>query len=155
MEGNRHLFPYFLHACVYFVCIILSAFGLIGYLRYGENVQQLVVLSIPQHSILSVFIDITLIVSVLFTYPLQCYPVIEIFESYIFAPGTCVFCVCVCVCVCVCMCVYVCVCVNVQDVMSNLCERTVFILGFIALVVLLFAHYNRNSLYMMSVIKAA
>lgn len=87
MEGNRHMFPYFLHACVYLVCIILSAFGLIGYLRYGENVQQLIVLSIPQHSILSIFIDVTLIISVLFTYPLQCYPVIDIFESYLFAPG--------------------------------------------------------------------
>ena len=56
-------------------------------LRYGPDVQQLVVLNIQTGGALSYFIDVTLIVSVLFTYPLQCYPVIEIMESYLFNSG--------------------------------------------------------------------
>ncbi|ELT96757.1 hypothetical protein CAPTEDRAFT_221004 [Capitella teleta] len=89
MEGNRHLFPAFLHANVYIVFVILASFGSLGYLRYGENVNQIVVMNIAQHSILSLFVDVTLIISVLFTYPLQGFPVIEIVESYLFGPGRC------------------------------------------------------------------
>lgn len=84
MVGCRHLFPRYLHANIYLIFFILCTFGILGYLRYGDAVQQIIVLEIEQHTILSIIVDITLIVSVLFTYPLQCYPVIEIVETYIF-----------------------------------------------------------------------
>lgn len=87
MEGNRHLFPAFLHANVYIVFAILCTFGSLGYLRYGEGVSQIIVENIKQHSVKSTFVDVTLIISVLFTYPLQCFPVIEIMETYIFGSG--------------------------------------------------------------------
>lgn len=87
MEGNRHLFPAFLHLAIYIVFFILTAFGVLGYLRYGDNVQQIILLSIPQHSPLAIAVDITLIISVLFTYPLQMFPFIQIVECYIFGPG--------------------------------------------------------------------
>jgi len=89
MEGNQHVFRWFLHANVFIVFLILTAFGSVGYLRYGEDVNQLIVRSIPQHTTLSFVVDATLIISVLFTYPLQCFPVIEIVENYLFAPGAC------------------------------------------------------------------
>ena len=46
--------------------------------------NQLVVLSISSNGFMMFFIDVTLIISVLFTYPLQCFPCIEITESYLF-----------------------------------------------------------------------
>ncbi len=55
--------------------------------RYGEDVKQLITLSIKQHTPLSIAVDITLIISVLFTYPLQCYPVITLLEKYLLALG--------------------------------------------------------------------
>jgi len=87
MVGCRHLFPAYIHATVYIIFVILSAFGTLGYLSYGDAVKQMIVLEIPQHTMTSVAIDITLIISVVFTYPLQCYPVIEIMESAILLPS--------------------------------------------------------------------
>lgn len=89
MVGCRHLFPAYIHATVYIIFVILSAFGTLGYLSYGDAVKQMIVLEIPQHTMTSVAIDITLIISVVFTYPLQCYPVIEIMESAILLPSQC------------------------------------------------------------------
>ncbi len=51
--------------------------------------KQLITLSIKQHTPLSIMVDVTLIVSVLFTYPLQCFPVLTITEKYLIAPGAC------------------------------------------------------------------
>jgi len=87
MEGNRHWFITFLHIAVYIVFCVLTTFGLMGYLRYGDGVQQIIILNMKQHSPLAILVDVTLIISVLFTYPLQCFPVIEIIESYLFEPG--------------------------------------------------------------------
>ena len=87
MDGNRDIFPLFLHIAIYVVFMILTSFGLLGYLRYGDHVQQIVIRSIPQHSVLAIMVDVTLVVSVLCTYPLQCFPVIQIMEGYIFGPG--------------------------------------------------------------------
>lgn len=84
MVGNRWIFPWFLRGAVYTVFVILCSFGTVGYLRYGDDVEQIIVLNLKQHTPLSMFIDITLILSVLFTYPLQCFPSIEITETYFF-----------------------------------------------------------------------
>jgi len=63
-------------------------FGAFGYLRYGTDVPQMLVLAITQHTPLSLLVDATLLISVLFTLPLQCFPVIEILEGYVFTQGT-------------------------------------------------------------------
>lgn len=84
MVGCRHLFPKYLHANIYLIFFVLCSFGILGYLSFGDKVNQIIVLEIEQHTVLSILVDITLIISVLFTYPLQCYPVIEIVESYVF-----------------------------------------------------------------------
>ena len=87
MEGNRHMFPFFLHGAVYLVFIILCSFGTVGYLRYGEGVQQLIILSISQHTLLAILIDVTLIISVACTFPLQFFPCVQIVEGYLFSEG--------------------------------------------------------------------
>ena len=87
MVGCRHLLRYYIHVNVYIIFVILSAFGTLGYLRYGPGVDQLIVKEITQHTLLSLLVDATLVISVIFTYPLQCYPVIEITESYLLTKG--------------------------------------------------------------------
>ena len=49
--------------------------------------KQLITQNIKQHTPLSVAVDVTLIISVLFTYPLQCFPVLTITEKYLFGLG--------------------------------------------------------------------
>jgi Transmembrane amino acid transporter protein len=78
---------YYIHVNVYVIFVILCAFGTLGYLRYGPGVHQLLVQEIRQHTVTSLLVDATLIVSVVFTYPLQCYPVIETMESYLLTSG--------------------------------------------------------------------
>lgn len=87
MVGCRRLLHHYIHANVYLIFFVLCAFGAFGYLRYGNDVPQMVVLAITQHTPLSLLVDATLIISVLFTFPLQCFPVIEILEGYILTPG--------------------------------------------------------------------
>ena len=67
--------------------ISLSVLNSMIYFRYGTDVEQLIVLNLAQHTPLSIFIDVTLILSVMFTYPLQTFPVLEIAEAYIFTSG--------------------------------------------------------------------
>jgi len=87
MVGCRQLLHSYIHANVYLIFLVLCTFGAFGYLRYGTDVPQLLVLAITQHTPLSFLVDTTLIISVLFTFPLQCFPVIEILEGYILTPG--------------------------------------------------------------------
>ena len=87
MVGCRRLLHHYIRANVYLIFFVLCTFGAFGYLRYGTDVPQLLVLAITQHTPLSLLVDATLLVSVVFTFPLQCFPVIEILEGYILTPG--------------------------------------------------------------------
>jgi len=87
MVGCRQLLHQYIHANVYLIFFVLCTFGAFGYLRYGTDVPQLLVLAITQHTPLSLLVDTTLLISVLFTLPLQCFPVIEILEGYILTRG--------------------------------------------------------------------
>ena len=83
MENNRPRFKLYLHMAVCQVSMILGSFGLLGYLIYGSNVPQIVTDTLPP-TVFSQAIRVTLIIAVLFTYPLQLFPVIEIFEDLFF-----------------------------------------------------------------------
>ena len=37
MEGNRELFPCFLHGAILCLTAVLGSFGLLGYLKYGKR----------------------------------------------------------------------------------------------------------------------
>src|ERR1700761_98399 len=78
MVGCRHLFPRYLHGVVYLIFVILCTFGVLGYLKYGAELNddcgkgQIIILVIAQHhTSRAVYIGVaaTLIISVLFTYP--------------------------------------------------------------------------------------
>ncbi|XP_013084175.2 uncharacterized protein LOC106069130 isoform X3 [Biomphalaria glabrata] len=83
MEGNHHNFAPFLHSAILILSSILSTFGIIGYLRYGEATEQILNKNIPTTSPTGMLINIFLCVGVLLTFPLQIYPVIEISETYL------------------------------------------------------------------------
>ncbi|CAD5113387.1 DgyrCDS2560 [Dimorphilus gyrociliatus] len=86
MDGNRYLFPTFLRVAIAFVWVILVSFGILGYLRYGNTVNQLIILSLENISVVtSILINVTLMTSVIFTFPLQAFPVWQIAECYIFS----------------------------------------------------------------------
>jgi hypothetical protein len=83
MGDNRPRFPLYLHLTLAQVSVILGSFGVLGYLIYGDNVPQIMTDTLPS-SIFAQLVRVTLMIAVLFTYPLQLYPVIQITESVIF-----------------------------------------------------------------------
>ena len=84
MAGNRPRFPLYLQLAIAQVSVILGSFGILGYLIYGSNVPQIVTDTLPSGP-LAQGIRVTLCIAVLFTYPLQLFPVIEIFEGLLFS----------------------------------------------------------------------
>jgi len=60
------------------MCIILSGFGITGYLRFGDHTCQIVTQNLRGD--MAIVLQIMLFVGVLFTYPLQLYPNIQIVE---------------------------------------------------------------------------
>lgn len=89
MEGNRHNFNNFLHGAVGVLTIILGAFGTMGYMMFGDGVQQMINLNIPSTEWVAFAVNIGVSVGVLLTFPLQIYPVIELIEIVLFSEGEC------------------------------------------------------------------
>ena len=83
MKENRKNYPRYLHGAILLVSIILGTFGIFGYIHFGDGVEQLISDNFP-YGTLSIIVQITVCVAVLFTYPLQMYPVVEIAENYFF-----------------------------------------------------------------------
>ncbi|XP_033743181.1 uncharacterized protein LOC117329364 [Pecten maximus] len=88
MEGNRHNFNSFLHGAVGVLTLILGTFGIMGYIIFGDDVQQMLNLNIPSTEWVSFAVNIGVCVGVLLTFPLQIYPVIELIEIIIFSEGS-------------------------------------------------------------------
>jgi amino acid permease len=63
--------------------MILGGFGIIGYLVYGDSTKQIATQMLPQGHLVFI-VQILLCLAILFTYPLQLYPITEVIESYIF-----------------------------------------------------------------------
>ncbi|WAQ95755.1 AVT3-like protein [Mya arenaria] len=87
MVGNRHLFTWFLHGAVGVLTIILGVFGILGYLTFGQDVQQMLNKNLPPGEFLGIFVNVGICVGIMLTYPLQIFPVIEIIERYLFLEG--------------------------------------------------------------------
>ncbi|KAL5019384.1 hypothetical protein ScPMuIL_005106 [Solemya velum] len=87
MEGNRHNFAAFLHGAVGVLSVVLGGFGILGYLRFGTDVKQMLNTNIPSGSALSLAVNICVCIGVLLTFPLQIYPAVEIAETYLFSEG--------------------------------------------------------------------
>ncbi|CAC5356459.1 SLC36A [Mytilus coruscus] len=88
MEGNRHNFASFLHGAICVLSVILGSFGILGYLRFGSEVEQMLNLNIPSASWVAFSINICVIVGVALTFPLQIYPVTEMIELVLFSHGS-------------------------------------------------------------------
>lgn len=87
MEGNRHNFTRFLFGAVIVLTMVLASFGVMGYLRFGEDVEQMINANIPSGSWLSIAVNICLCIGVLLTFPLMMYPVTDLAELYLFGKG--------------------------------------------------------------------
>ena len=87
MDGNRHNFPKFLHFAIAVVSFLLVVLGMTGYLRFGNNVNQMINLSIIHGGIYANLLNFCLLVAVICTYPLMAHPVLEMLENIIFSSG--------------------------------------------------------------------
>ncbi len=85
MAENRSRYPCYLHISLALLSTLYGSFGILGYLRFGSETNQIVTENL-EGSIIVVILRCLLFFGVLFTYPLQIYPVIEIAEGIIFRP---------------------------------------------------------------------
>ncbi|XP_072025915.1 uncharacterized protein [Amphiura filiformis] len=58
-----------------------------GYMKYGDETQQIIIWNLPSHSIIPYILDSVICLGVMLTLPLMNYPVIEILEDLLFAQG--------------------------------------------------------------------
>eukprot|EP00795_Rhopilema_esculentum_P009071 gene9071-16723_t len=87
MAENRGRYPCYLHISLVLLSSILGSFGTLGYLRYGDETNQIVTENL-EGSLIVIALRCLLFFGVLFTYPLQIYPVIQIVEGIIFGPNS-------------------------------------------------------------------
>ncbi|XP_031571847.1 amino acid transporter AVT3C-like [Actinia tenebrosa] len=87
MGDNRKRYPLYLHLAIGIISLILGGFGIAGYLVYGDTTEQISTQMLPQGQPLVIIVQILLCLAILFTYPLQLYPITEVIESYIFKDG--------------------------------------------------------------------
>ena len=83
MAENRHRFPLYLHLTIILVSLILGGFGILGYFVYGSAVAQIVTESMPSGILIQIVRGL-LCFAILFTYPLQLFPIVRIIESCLF-----------------------------------------------------------------------
>ncbi|XP_048576324.1 amino acid transporter AVT3B isoform X2 [Nematostella vectensis] len=83
MGSNRPRFPLYLHLTLAQLSVLLGSFGVLGFLIYGNDVPQIVTDKLTT-GLFAQLVRVTLIIAVLFTYPLQLFPVIQIAESLVF-----------------------------------------------------------------------
>ncbi|GBP51894.1 Proton-coupled amino acid transporter-like protein pathetic [Eumeta japonica] len=70
--------PGILNVTMIFVALLYGVVGMMGYLRFGEDVQGNVVLNLPEEDILALVAKVLVILAVFFTYCLQMYAPMEI-----------------------------------------------------------------------------
>jgi hypothetical protein len=83
MNENRGNYRKYLHGVIFLMSVIFGSSGIFGYIHFTDNVDQLVSDNLP-YGPLSVALQVTLCIAVLFTYPLQMYPIVEIAENFLF-----------------------------------------------------------------------
>ncbi len=91
MTGNRYLFAPFLYASLTIFTGVQASIGLMGYMKYGDATQQIIIWNLPTHNVIPYILDSVICLGVMLTLPLMNYPVIEILEDLLFAQGKCLF----------------------------------------------------------------
>jgi amino acid permease len=87
MASGRKNYPFLLHTAITFTTGFLGSFGIIGLLRFGKHgVEQIATENLPDGSNLTRGITSLLIFAILFTFPLQMFPVIQCVEKWLLIP---------------------------------------------------------------------
>lgn len=87
MASGRKNYPFMLHTAITFTTGFLGSFGIMGLLRFGKDgVEQIATENLPAHSTVSTGITSALIFAILFTFPLQMFPVIQCTEKWFLIP---------------------------------------------------------------------
>ena len=83
MGRDKGRFSSILTIVLVLVSVMLCAFGSVGYTAFGTDTHQIVSNNLPEASSLALGVKCVLVVAVLFTYPIQLVPVLEVLESMI------------------------------------------------------------------------
>ncbi|XP_038064960.1 proton-coupled amino acid transporter 1-like isoform X1 [Patiria miniata] len=89
MDGNHHLFAPLLYLTIVVFTFVLGSMGFIGYLHLGDCTAQVLIWNLAPGSLLQLLVSLVVCIGVVFTFPLQCFPVIEVFEELVFIKGKC------------------------------------------------------------------
>ncbi|KAG0675686.1 hypothetical protein C6P40_001406 [Pichia californica] len=81
---NPEDFPKVLLAVICVCCFLFIGIGCLCYITYGENVQTVVILNLPQDSIAVISIQFFYALAIMLSVPLQILPAIRLMESRIF-----------------------------------------------------------------------
>ena len=85
MESNKHNYFACLHGGIFLIATVLCLFGTLGYINFGDGTKQIILANISDKGFLKFAVDITLCIGVACTFPLQIFPVIQIFEGLLFS----------------------------------------------------------------------
>lgn len=77
-------FPQVLGAVILTISIIMIFVGTIGYITYGEKIQTVILLNLPQDSPLIMIIQLFYSLAILLSTPLQIFPAVRLIESKLF-----------------------------------------------------------------------
>ncbi|GMM28769.1 Avt4 protein [Martiniozyma asiatica (nom. inval.)] len=77
-------FPLVLTAVITTCCFLFIGVGTLGYLTYGDSVQTVVILNLPQNAIPVICIQFFYALAIMLSVPLQLLPAIRIIETRIF-----------------------------------------------------------------------
>jgi proton-coupled amino acid transporter len=80
MNKDALRYPLLLDIVLCLVTLMLGSFGILGYLTYGNDTKDVITLNLPEDAALTYVVKVCLIIAIVFTYPMQLFPVTEIFD---------------------------------------------------------------------------
>lgn len=84
---NKHMFRPLLTWAIISILLVLVAFGILGYVAFGETVLGPITLNLPEDDIFVKIVLALYTLAVLFSYPLIVFPAVEILSKIVFAEG--------------------------------------------------------------------
>eukprot|EP00163_Fabomonas_tropica_P001565 TRINITY_DN1115_c0_g1_i4.p1 TRINITY_DN1115_c0_g1~~TRINITY_DN1115_c0_g1_i4.p1 ORF type:complete len:464 (-),score=81.50 TRINITY_DN1115_c0_g1_i4:319-1710(-) len=78
---DKDRFPKMLNVALIVVSVLYMSSALLGYLAFGNEVHDIIILDLPQNGAVIIFIELLLVVTIVFTYPVQIFPVLQILEG--------------------------------------------------------------------------
>lgn len=66
---------------------MIALMASVAYVHYGARTAQLVTLNLPTPSALALFVNVLMLLGIIFTYPLQIFPVVGVLEEALFGKG--------------------------------------------------------------------